>query len=151
MKAIKFSLTFLHLNLIHSTKSLCSKSSTSNMAPPTLIRHDGVKINYDPYAPEMIAKYGAPGKTDKEGFDPYSDSVGPGIYGGRVKRDENGEIVIGKQYQVTKNTFISNTCGSKTIFIQGSQFQTWTSICWRRIYSNEQCFKIRRKSNCTFT
>ena len=79
------------------------------MAPPTLIRHDGVKINYDPYAPEMIAKYGAPGKTDKEGFDPYSDSVGPGIYGGRVKRDENGEIVIGKQYQVTKNTFISNT------------------------------------------
>ena len=92
------------------------------MAPPTLIRHDGVKINYDPYAPEMIAKYGAPGKTDKEGFDPYSDSVGPGIYGGRVKRDENGEIVIGEQYQVTKNTFISNTCGSKTIFIQGSQF-----------------------------
>ena len=72
------------------------------MAPPTLIRHDGVKINYDPYAPEMIAKYGAPGKTDKEGFDPYSDSVGPGIYGGRVKRDENGEIVIGKQYQVTE-------------------------------------------------
>ena len=65
-----------------------------------LIRHDGLKINYDPYAPEMVAKYGAPGSTDNEGFDPYSDSVGPGIYGGRVKRDESGEIVIGRQYQV---------------------------------------------------
>ena len=67
--------------------------------PQSLIRHDGLKINYDPYAPEMVAKYGAPGKTDNEGFDPYSDSVGPGIYGGRVKRDKTGEIVIGRQYQ----------------------------------------------------
>ena len=67
--------------------------------PQSLIRHDGLKINYDPYAPEMVAKYGAPGKTDNEGFDPYSDSVGPGIYGGRVKRDETGEIIIGRQYQ----------------------------------------------------
>ena len=49
-----------------------------------LIRSDGLKINYDPYAPEMVAKYGAPGKTDSEGFDPYSDTVGAGIYGGRV-------------------------------------------------------------------
>ena len=50
----------------------------------------------------MVEKYGAPGNTDSEGFDPYSDSVGPGIYGGRVKRDQHGEIVIGKQYQVRK-------------------------------------------------
>ena len=150
MKVFKLSLTFLHLNLIHSTRTLCSKSSTSNMAPPTLIRHDGVKINYDPYAPEMIAKYGAPGKTDKEGFDPYSDSVGPGIYGGTVKRDENGEIVIGKQYQVRKIPWFQ-ICESKTIFIQGAQKQTWTSLCWRRIYSNEQCLEVGRKSNCTST
>ena len=42
---------------------------------------------------------GLPGSTDPEGFDPYADTVGPGIYGGSVKRDENGEIVIGEQYQ----------------------------------------------------
>jgi hypothetical protein len=56
-------------------------------------------MNYDPYTPEMRAKYGAPGRTDSEGFDPYSDSVGPGIYGGNVKRDADGKIVIGDQYQ----------------------------------------------------
>ena len=42
---------------------------------------------------------GLPGNTDPEGFDPYADTVGPGIYGGGVKRDENGEIIIGEQYQ----------------------------------------------------
>eukprot|EP00931_Biecheleriopsis_adriatica_P115802 TRINITY_DN91557_c0_g1_i1.p1 TRINITY_DN91557_c0_g1~~TRINITY_DN91557_c0_g1_i1.p1 ORF type:complete len:370 (+),score=72.10 TRINITY_DN91557_c0_g1_i1:3-1112(+) len=62
-------------------------------------RHDGVRITHDPYAPGMAEKYGAPGGTDNEGFDPYADSVGAGIYGGRVKRDEHGMVVIGKQYQ----------------------------------------------------
>merc|ERR1712032_766643 len=62
-------------------------------------RADGVRITHDPYAPGMAEKYGMPGKTDQEGFDPYKDTVGPGIYGGIVKRDENGEVVIGKQYQ----------------------------------------------------
>jgi len=62
-------------------------------------RADGLNMGYDPFAPEMVAKYGAPGQTDDEGFNPYADTVGPGIYGGRVKRDDNGEIVIGKQYQ----------------------------------------------------
>merc|ERR1712079_199653 len=88
--------------LLRNNKNLSFQESKSTMAPPTtepLIRRDGLKINYDPYAPEMVEKYGAPGNTDSEGFDPYSDSVGPGIYGGRVKRDDNGEIVIGKQYQ----------------------------------------------------
>ena len=64
-------------------------------------RADGLNMGYDPYSPEMGAKYGAPGQTDDEGFNPYADTVGPGIYGGRVKRDANGEIVIGKQYQVS--------------------------------------------------
>mmetsp|Transcript_7877 Transcript_7877/g.19305 ORF Transcript_7877/g.19305 Transcript_7877/m.19305 type:complete len:220 (+) Transcript_7877:164-823(+) len=37
---------------------------------------------------------------DAEGFDPEADTVGAGIYGGRVKRDEKtGEILWGKQYQ----------------------------------------------------
>jgi hypothetical protein len=62
-------------------------------------RKDGVRITHDPYAPEMIEKYGQPGQTDNEGFDPYADSVGPGIYGGIVKRDENGNVMIGEQYQ----------------------------------------------------
>ena len=58
-----------------------------------------VRITHDPYAKGMAEKYGAPGKTDSEGFDPYADSVGPGIYGGTVERDARGQIVIGRQYQ----------------------------------------------------
>ncbi len=34
-----------------------------------------------------------------EGLDAESDSVGPGIYGGRVQRDASGSIIIGKQFQ----------------------------------------------------
>ena len=64
-----------------------------------LTRSDGLRITYDPYSPEMIAKYGAPGETDNEGFNPYADSVGPGIYGGRIKRDSEGNPLIGEQYQ----------------------------------------------------
>lgn len=62
-------------------------------------RKDGVRIVHDPYAPDMVAKYGRPGQTDSEGFDPYADTVGPGIYGGIVQRDAEGKIVIGRQYQ----------------------------------------------------
>lgn len=50
-------------------------------------------------APGMSEKYGLPGNTDPEGFDPYADTVGPGIYGGSVRRTPEGDIVIGKQYQ----------------------------------------------------
>ena len=35
-------------------------------------RADGVIMNYDPYHPEMMEKYGAPGETDNEGFNPYT-------------------------------------------------------------------------------
>jgi len=67
---------------------------------PAHYRHDGVRIQHDPYSPGMAEKYGTPGNTDDEGFDPYADSVGAGIYGGRVKRDaSNGAVVIGAQYQ----------------------------------------------------
>ena len=102
MKALrpKALLNFTALLIQVSSTNSCVNSSTKMPQKSTpLVRHDGLKINYDPYAPEMVAKYGAPGKTDHEGFDPYSDSVGPGIYGGRVQRDEHGEIVIGRQYQ----------------------------------------------------
>jgi len=62
-------------------------------------RKDGVRITHDPYSPEMAEKYGLPGQTDNEGFDPYADTVGPGIYGGIVVRDTVGNILIGNQYQ----------------------------------------------------
>ena len=62
-------------------------------------RKDGVRITHDPYSPEMAEKYGLPGETDREGFDPYADTVGPGIYGGIIKRDDKGDIMIGEQYQ----------------------------------------------------
>lgn len=64
-----------------------------------LYRKDGVRIQHDPYQPGMAEKYGLPGNTDSDGFDPYADTVGPGIYGGSVKRDSSGNIMIGEQYQ----------------------------------------------------
>ncbi|KAG8468750.1 hypothetical protein KFE25_013833 [Diacronema lutheri] len=62
-------------------------------------RADGVRIQHDPHAPDMARKYGRPGETDREGFDPYADTVGAGIYGGSVKRDASGRVLIGTQYQ----------------------------------------------------
>lgn len=62
-------------------------------------RKDGVRMDFDPYAKGMAEKYGLPGSTDPEGFDPYADTVGPGIYGGSVKRDDEGNVIIGDQYQ----------------------------------------------------
>jgi hypothetical protein len=82
-----------------STKAMTGADETPTAGPDGLYREDGVKISYNPYDPEIIEKYGAPGQTDDEGFNPYRDTVGPGIYGGIVKRDEKGEVVIGRQYQ----------------------------------------------------
>lgn len=62
-------------------------------------RPDGVRITHDPSAPGMAEKYGTQGDTDPEGFDPYADTVGAGIYGGNVKRDADGRVLIGEQYQ----------------------------------------------------
>ena len=63
-------------------------------------RKDGVRIVHDPYAPGMAEKYGLPDLTDPDGFDPYADTVGAGIYGGSVQRnEEDGTIVMGPQYQ----------------------------------------------------
>lgn len=76
-----------------------SMSSSNGTADGNYYRKDGVRITHDPYAPGMAEKYGLPGDTDNEGFDPYRDSVGPGIYGGIVKRDKDGNVIIGKQYQ----------------------------------------------------
>jgi|AntAceMinimDraft_1070359.scaffolds.fasta_scaffold135009_2 hypothetical protein len=65
-------------------------SSSSTTPSAVYYRHDGVRITHDPYAPEMASKYGAPGQTDRAGFDPYADSVGAGIYSGAVRRRADG-------------------------------------------------------------
>jgi len=87
--------------LIIST--LSRSIAMGSMSPPPAVnnyyRADGVRITHDPHAPGMAEKYGRPGETDNEGFDPYADTVGPGIYGGIVKRDAHGTVVIGRQYQ----------------------------------------------------
>ena len=78
---------------------LTTTPTAAQMVQRELFRQDGVRITHDPFAPGMLEKYGAPGMTDSEGFDPYADSVGPGIYGGVVKRDAAGLVVVGQQYQ----------------------------------------------------
>jgi hypothetical protein len=76
------------------------KDNVLNVGKPDgYYRHDGVRITHDPYSAAMKEKYGSPGGTDREGFDPYADSVGAGIYSGTVKRRESGAVVIGEQYQ----------------------------------------------------
>mgnify|MGYP005848651897 CR=1 FL=1 len=82
-----------------TTTTSSRKMSTSSNQQDDYYRKDGVRITHDPYAPGMAEKYGIPGQTDPEGFDPYADTVGPGIYGGSVKRDEQGQVIIGQQYQ----------------------------------------------------
>ena len=92
----------LYLTSLLSKLTMSSKTSNPYQVDndKNYYRADGVRITHDPYHPHMIEKYGAPGQTDNEGFDPYRDSVGPGIYGGRVKRDPvDLSVVIGKQYQ----------------------------------------------------
>jgi Ankyrin repeats (many copies) len=88
--------------LLLSAKNI-SKSSALAMSTSSdsgYFRKDGVRITHDPYAPGMAEKYGIEGETDPDGFDPYADTVGPGIYGGSVERDPStGEVVIGQQYQ----------------------------------------------------
>ncbi|MEW5296751.1 MAG: hypothetical protein WDW36_000010 [Sanguina aurantia] len=38
-------------------------------------------------------------RSDPDGFDAQADTVGAGIYGGKVKRDAEGNILEGRQYQ----------------------------------------------------
>jgi len=39
-----------------------------------------------------------PRNLDPDGFDPVRDTVGAGVYGGKVKKDANGEVIWGEQY-----------------------------------------------------
>ena len=92
--------TLLLFTAVHAATPTTRPATTScRAAMSSYYRKDGVKITHDPYAPGMKEKYGAPGGTDNEGFDPYADSVGAGIYSGTVQRAADGSVVIGKQYQ----------------------------------------------------
>ena len=52
------------------------------------------------YNSTNFAKYGEPGVASEapEGFDARADSVGPGIYGGIVKRDSRGIVQVEAQF-----------------------------------------------------
>jgi hypothetical protein len=90
----------LFTSAVHAATPTTRSATTScRAAMSSYYRKDGVKITHDPFAPGMKEKYGAPGGTDNEGFDPYADSVGAGIYSGTVQRAADGSVVIGKQYQ----------------------------------------------------
>lgn len=90
----KHALLALACNVVLLIQSVMSSSASQHY------RADGVRITHNPFAPGMAAKYGAPGATDRDGFDPYADSVGAGIYSGTVKRlEQDGSVVIGAQYQ----------------------------------------------------
>ena len=104
-RGLTSSLIVFSVNANNQEQSYSSSSSNSDNNNNNMehYRKDGVKIDYDPYAKGMAEKYGLPGNTDNEGFDPYADSVGAGIYGGCVKRDNEGNIVIGEQYQNHNN------------------------------------------------
>eukprot|EP00536_Pseudo-nitzschia_multiseries_P008988 jgi/Psemu1/306219/fgenesh1_kg.241_\ len=82
---------------------LSSANANQEQSNMEYYRKDGVRMDFDPYAKGVSEKYGIPGSTDPEGFDPYADTVGPGIYGGIVKRDTDGNVVIGEQYQNHNN------------------------------------------------
>ena len=93
----------LHRGFASSLVLLSSVNANQEQNNMDYYRKDGVRMDFDPYAKGMAEKYGLAGSTDPEGFDPYADTVGPGIYGGSVKRDAEGNIMIGEQYQNHNN------------------------------------------------
>ena len=91
-----------------------------------------VRITHDPYAPGMVEKYGRPGETDNEGFDPYADSVGPGIYGGVVERDEDGQVVAVRMMVME---VIMMMAGGGGLTVPEPQPPAWTCLCWRWLHT----------------
>ena len=96
-----------------------------------------VRITHDPYAPGMVEKYGRPGETDNEGFDPYADSVGPGIYGGVVRRDEDGQVVA-MMVMVMRVIVMMMMAGGGGLTVPEPQPPAWTCVCRGRIHSNQR-------------
>ena len=95
-----------------------------------------VRITHDPYAPGMVEKYGRPGETDNEGFDPYADSVGPGIYGGVVRRDEDGQVAA--VMMVMEVIMMMMMAGGGGLTVPEPQPPAWPSVCRGRIHSRQR-------------
>ena len=70
--------TKLHLRLPIASSVLIMSMSSVPQDDGQYYRSDGVRITHDPYAPGMAEKYGIPGSTDPEGFDPIADTVRTG-------------------------------------------------------------------------
>ena len=96
-----------------------------------------VRITHDPYAPGMVEKYGRPGETDNEGFDPYADSVGPGIYGGVVRRDEDGQVAAVRM-MVMEVIMMMMMAGGGGLTVPEPQPPAWPSVCWGRLHSRQR-------------
>ncbi|KAL7490387.1 hypothetical protein ACHAWX_000252 [Stephanocyclus meneghinianus] len=97
---VSFTASLLLVHHNPPTASALAQHNNMSTTDRDLYRHDGVRITHDPHAPGMAQKYGTPGNTDPQGFDPYHDTVGPGIYGGIVRRHPaSGQILLGRQYQ----------------------------------------------------
>jgi hypothetical protein len=60
---------------IYSTARKQDSDIHVSMSRKDNYRADGVRIQHDPYAKGMAEKYGRPGETDAEGFDPYAGHV----------------------------------------------------------------------------
>ena len=95
-----------------------------------------VRITHDPYAPGMVEKYGRPGETDNEGFDPYADSVGPGIYGGVVRRDEDGQVVA--LMVMVMRAIMMMMAGGGGLTVPEPQPPARTCVCRGRIHSRQR-------------
>ena len=95
-----------------------------------------VRITHDPYAPGMVEKYGRPGETDNEGFDPYADSVGPGIYGGVVRRDEDGQVAAVRM--MMEVIMMMMMAGGGGLTVPEPQPPAWPSVCRGRIHSRQR-------------
>ena len=95
-----------------------------------------VRITHDPYAPGMVEKYGRPGETDNEGFDPYADSVGPGIYGGVVRRDEDGQVAAVRM--MMEVIMMMMMAGGGGLTVPEPQPPAWPSVCRGRLHSRQR-------------
>mmetsp|Transcript_7316 Transcript_7316/g.11532 ORF Transcript_7316/g.11532 Transcript_7316/m.11532 type:complete len:216 (+) Transcript_7316:109-756(+) len=82
-------------------RTLCHRVSSTHSYSPCTRRIVSMASSLSDYYRDQSkdAKVKTANGYDAEGFDPEADTVGAGIYGGIVKKDEKGDIIWGKQYQ----------------------------------------------------
>ena len=80
--------------MLQQTSATAAAPTTPTPTPRRFFRHDGVPITRDLHRRKPAAC-----GNDPDGFDPDTDAVGAGIYGGNVVQDDKGNAVIGRQYE----------------------------------------------------